>query len=153
MFSQCDPGWKINMLMFSLVCEPGWKISMLSSARSCDQHPFYRRNMRQNERSCEQNQAKVDELRQCGHLGGGEVAPQIFWKTIVFCSITMEVYDVILPEQQACPPPQYLPKCPPLSCVYYYPFPSYKYFIEVEPASNDLPPECLFQKGFQTSEL
>ena len=31
-------------------------------------------------------------------LGGGAVAP-IFWKTIVFCSKTMEMCDVILPKQ------------------------------------------------------
>ena len=51
-------------------------------------------------------------------LGGGGVRgrwPPIFWRTIVFCSKTMEIYDVILPKQYACPPPQYLPKCPPLT--------------------------------------
>ena len=35
-----------------------------------------------------------------GHLGGeGGDGPPIFWKTIVFCSKSMEMCDVILPKQ------------------------------------------------------
>ena len=30
---------------------------------------------------------------------GGAMPPQVFWKTIVFCSKTMEMCDVILPKQ------------------------------------------------------
>ena len=53
------------------------------------------------------------DMGEGGGIGGHPRGAPIFWKTIVFCSKTMDKCDVILTKLQACQP-QYLAKCAPL---------------------------------------